>query len=455
MTAPARRAAFDVLRAVDAGRLDLGAALARARARLTDDRDRALANQLAIGTLRWQGQVDHVIASFSNRPLPRLDRDVLVIVRLAVYQLLHLDRVPAAAVVDDAVQQTRKAGKASAAGFVNAVLRSIARRRHALPLPRRPEDVREREPALAYLTIALSHPAWLVERWLDRWGFERVEAWLQFNNAEAPLTIRANTLEITRDGLAARLAAEGVSTRPTEWAPHGLVPVDGNPLRTTLAEAGLFFVQDEASQLVPLLAGVRPGMRILDACAAPGGKTAAMAGDAEGRAEIVAGDVRPARVALLQRTLAQLRVRDVSIVQMDAQQALPFTACFDVVLLDAPCSGLGTLRRDPEIRWRRQPEQLPVFASAQLRMLEHAAAAVKPGGRLVYATCSSEPEENEEVMEAFLRTHSAFRPLDPAAVRALLPGRAASLVNEHGHLRTWPFEHGLEAFFGAVLVRQG
>ena len=457
MIAPARRAALEVLRAVDAGRLDLGAALARTRAALADDRDRALTNELAIGTLRWQGQIDHVIAAFSRRPLGRLDRDVLNVARLAVYQLLHLDRVPAAAVVDDAVQQTRRAGKSSAAPFVNAVLRSISRRRGALPLPPRPPDSstaggQDRDAALDYLSVTLSHPRWLVGRWLDRWGFEHVEAWLRFNNAEAPLTIRPNTLAITRDALAVRLAEAGVETRPTAWAPDGLIPGPGNPLRTDLAEAGLFLVQDEASQLVPLLAGARPGMRILDACAAPGGKTLALAGAAGGAASIVAADVRAGRVALLRRTLAEHHVPNAAVVQMDVEQPLPLTPSFDVVLLDAPCSGLGTLRRDPEIRWRRRPEQMAVFAAAQQRMLRHAAAAVRPGGRIVYATCSSEPDENEDVVSAFLEEHPDYRPLPAAGMRQLLPSGAAPLVDGRGHLRTWPFAHGLEAFFGAVLV---
>ena len=458
MIAPARRAALNVLLAVDTGRADLPAALAAERVRLADERDRALAAELSIGTLRWRGQIDHLIAGASSRPLDRLDRSVLNILRLAVFQLLHLDRVPAAAAVDDAVQQTRKAGKTSAAGFVNAVLRSVSRNRSALPLPPRPrvpllEGDAHREAALDYLSVSLSHPRWLAERWLDRWGFEPVESWLRFNNAEAPLTLRTNTLRVGRTALAELLASRGVSVRPTRWAPDGLVVTAGNPLRTDLAESGLFIVQDEASQVVPFLAAARGGHRILDACAAPGGKTVALAGASGGGAAIVAADVRPKRLELLRRTLRQTEVPNVTIVRADVERRLPFGPVFDIVLLDAPCSGLGTLRRDPEIRWRRRPEDLPVLAAAQRRMLHHAASVVRLGGSVVYATCSSEPEENEDVVQELVEHGRTFRRLDAVEVRSRLPTVSRELVNDDGFLRTWPFLHGLEAFFGAVLVR--
>jgi 16S rRNA (cytosine967-C5)-methyltransferase len=456
--APARRAALDVLLSVDSGRADLPSALAAERLRLRDERDRALLSELSMGTLRWRGELDHLIAAFSTRPLVRLDRSVLNILRLALYQLLHLDRVPTAAVVDDAVNQARRAGKTSAAGFVNAVLRTAGRTRNALPLPPRPatpltRDGASRSAALDYLSISLSHPRWLAERWLDRWGFEDVEAWLRFNNSEAALTIRTNTLRLSRDELAALLAARGVKTRPSAWSPDGLVTVSGNPLRTDLGESGAFVVQDEASQLVPLLAAAAPGDRILDACAAPGGKTVALAAAAQGQASIVAADVRPRRLALLGRTLAQTGVPQVAIVRADVERPLPFGAVFDVVLLDAPCSGLGTLRRDPDIRWRRREEDLRPLAEAQLRMLRHAAAVVCPGGRLVYATCSSEPEENEDVVAAFLGENDRFRAADAERVRSGLPAACGALITPAGVLRTWPFRHSLEAFFGAVLVR--
>ena len=201
MTAPARRAALQALVAIDADRADLPSSLAASRSSLTDDRDRALTATIVTGTLRWQRALDHLVEHFAKRPLTKIDTQVLAVLRLSLFQLLHLDRVPAAAVVDDAVSLTRAARKSSASGFVNAILRSILRHRHRLPLPTRPADPDDGSAALAYLGITFSHPEWLVSRWLDRYGFDRVEAWVQFNNDAAPLTVRANTLKVTRDQL--------------------------------------------------------------------------------------------------------------------------------------------------------------------------------------------------------------------------------------------------------------
>jgi 16S rRNA (cytosine967-C5)-methyltransferase len=210
-------------------------------------------------------------------------------------------------------------------------------------------------------------------------------------------------------------------------------------------------VQDEASQLVVLLAGARPGMRVLDACASPGGKTTALAALMADRGLLVAADVRARRVELLRRTVAASTATSVRIVLADLAAGLPFPDRFDVVLVDAPCSGLGTIRRDPEIRWRRVEADLPVLAAAQGRMLRHAAAAVRPGGRLIYATCSSEPEENEAVVAAFLARDRGFEPMDP---RSELPEPVRPLLDQTGHLRTLPFAHGLEAFFAATFSRR-
>lgn len=433
MIAPARIAAYNVLRAVGSGRSDLPTALAWVRSTLADERDRALAGEIATGTLRWQGAFDAIVTAFANRAASRLDPEVLDILRLTIFQLLHLDRIPASAAVNDAVQLARKAGKKSASGLVNAVLRRVSRERRQLPLPARPGNAAtDTDAAREYLAVALSHPRWLIDRWVDRYGFDATEAWALFDNAPARLTLRANTRRTSREGLAGTLAAHGVETEPTRFAPHGLVVRSGNPLLTPIAHDGLFLVQDEASQLVGVFASARPGERVFDACASPGGKTTQMAADVEGGV-VIASDMRGRRVDLLVNTVRTTAVENVRIVRADARAGLPFQPIFDMVLLDAPCSGLGTLRRDPDIRWRRTAADLPALADAQLAMLTQASTVVRPGGRLVYSTCSSEPEENEEVVERFLRDRPDF-----------------SLT---GHFQTFPFRDQLEAFFAAMLVK--
>jgi 16S rRNA (cytosine967-C5)-methyltransferase len=449
MIGPARVAAYDILTALSSGRSDLPGAIASTRGALHDERDRALAAEIAAGVQRSRGALDHLIEHFSKRPITRLDDEVVDILRLSAYQLLHLTRVPAAAVVDDAVNLAKRAGKTSASGLVNAVLRAIARARSALPLPPRPADPTDRASALAYFSVTLSHPRWLAERWLDRVGFAAAERWLQFDNTAAPLTLRANRLRVTPTELAVRLEAENIALTPGRFAPDALIVNAGHPLRGAGLELGWFVVQDEASQLVALLAGDDPARRLLDTCASPGGKTTAMAA-MRPEALIVACDVREKRVELLRRVVAASGAANVRIVQADLLQPLPFSARFDCVLVDAPCSGLGTLRRDPDIRWRRRESDLAPLANAQRLMLRHASGAVAPGGRLVYATCSSEPEENEDVAAGFLRDADGFEAIDARRAAPRLP---AAVVDSAGCLRTLPYEHGLEAFFGAVFRR--
>lgn len=451
MIAPARVAAYEVLSAVSSGDADLPTAIASARARLHDERDRALASDIATGVQRRRAALDYIIAAFSKRTIERLDPEIVEILRLSAYQLLHHSRVPASAVVDDAVNLARRAGKRSGAGFVNAVLRTISRHRQSLPLPPRPVDLADRAAALDYFSITLSHPRWLVERWYDRFGFDATETWLTFNNSPAPVTLRANTLRIRRDDFAGRLAGDRIVVRPTRFAPDGFIVEQGRPLSGAGADAGWFVVQDEASQLVPLLAGAHPGPTVLDACASPGGKTTALAAAMRDSGLLIACDVRHRRMELLRRTVAACGATRVRLVQADLLMPLPFTRRFDCVLVDAPCSGLGILRRDPDIRWRRRESDLPLLAAAELRMLGQAADAVAAGGRLIYATCSSEPEEDEAVADAFLAGASQFAAID---ARHAAPDLPAAVVDARGHLRTLPHVHGLEAFFGAVFQRR-
>jgi 16S rRNA (cytosine967-C5)-methyltransferase len=447
MTAPARIAAFHALCAVDSGSSDLPTALARSRQNLSDERDRALAADIVTGTLRWQRSVDHLIGHFAKRSLDRLDREVIAILRLSLYQLLHLTRVPASAVVDDAVDLARAARKPSATGFVNAVLRTTIRQKHRLPLPERPENPGDRNAAIGYLGITHSHPEWLVTRWLDRYGFDAVERWVRFDNEPPSLMLRVNRLRTTRDAVRRTLGDIGVETQVARYAPDGLQVTEGNPLR--VPSDGSFFVQDEASQLVALAATAAAGETILDLCAAPGGKTTAMAADMTDRGLIIASDVRPRRLKLLAETIRQSGARHTHVVRVSGRGALPFNPTFDCVLVDAPCSGLGTIRRDPDIRWRRREADLTQLAQAQSELLERAVTVLRPRGRLVYATCSSEPAENEQVVERFLNAHQEFELANLGAHPLLQP-----FVDPRGMMRTLPFAHGLEAFFAAVLIRR-
>ena len=455
MIAPARRAAQAVLRTINAEEDNLANALDRARRSLDDPRDRALVGDITLGVCRWRGALDHIIGQASSRPLSTIDASVLNILRAAAYQLLYLDRVPAYAVVTDAVSLTHESGVGSASSFVNAILRSLAGQRCPLSLPAPPIFAAgtpvDRTAALDYLSVTLSHPRWLMERWLKRDGWQAAAAWARFNNRPAPVSVRPNLAHSSRARLQATLSAHGVRTVPTRLAPHGLVVTAGNPLPTTLAENGQLVVQGEASQLVVELAAdlVDPtdSAPLLDLCAAPGGKTIGLAAVSNDRI-FVASDLRHGRVALLAQTVKNHRMSSVAVTQLDAEVPLPFGVTFGGILLDAPCSGLGIIRRDPDIRWRRSADQLAGFADRQFAMLTNAAAVLRPGGWLVYSTCSSEPEENDGVVERFLDRNPTFSVFRSTSL-ALAP-----LLDGSGFLRTLPFRDGVDAFFGAAFRRK-
>jgi 16S rRNA (cytosine967-C5)-methyltransferase len=264
-----------------------------------------------------------------------------------------------------------------------------------------------------------------------------------------------NTLLTTSNALQFRLGQEGVQVEPGHFAPDCLIVHAGASLALPHAASGAFLVQDEASQLVAALAAAAAGPRVLDVCAAPGGKTVGLAASTRDGGLIAAIDLRPRRIRLLKRTVAVSGATSIRVIRADALQPLPFGPAFDLVLVDAPCSGLGTVRRDPEIRWRRSVSDLPRLAATQHQLLTRAAEAVRPGGRLVYATCSSEPEENEGVVARFLADHRTFTLVDPRAACPELPASVAKALDTDGRLRTTPWRHGLECFFAAMLVKQG
>ena len=447
---PARLAAARVLVSLDRGRTTLSAEVERERPELADPRDQGLFLELAAGTTRWRAELDARLAVRLHRPLDELTPELRAILRLAAYQLHHLDRVPAHAIVHESVETARALHQERAAGFVNGVLRSLVRAgRRPAGLPSRPADPSRTDAALSYLSVTLSHPRWLAARWLARVGFDACERWCLFNNAPPELTARA--IGGDADAMVARLQQEGVDAAPGRFVPGAIrLPAGALGRLSPETRRGLL-IQDEGSQLVACLAGARPGERVLDVCASPGGKTVMLAEAVRPNGLVVAGDVRPARVALLRETLSRAGAQGF-VVALDAEAGLPFGASFDRVLLDAPCSGLGTIRRDPDIKWSRQPEDLPRLAAAQAAMLAHAAGTVRPGGALIYATCSSEPEENERVVDEFLAATGVFT-LAPFPSAGASAGAAVAL-DEKGRLRTQPFTHGLDAFFAALLVRR-
>jgi 16S rRNA (cytosine967-C5)-methyltransferase len=446
----ARLAAARALIAITDGQATLGAAVDKERGDLTDPRDRALTLELVAGALRWRNALDAVITSASRRSTTQIEAAVLAVLRLGAYQLGYLDRVPAHAVVSESVESVRSLTGTRAAGFVNAVLRTLTRRGPALALPMPASAEAPESAQVAYLSTTLSHPEWLVRRWLARYGYEATARWCAWNNQPPAIVIRA-VRGVDAAALLERLESAGVRVTPSPFVKGALRLAPGELGRLPADLAADLRVQDEGAQLVAHAAAAAPGERVLDLCAAPGGKSLVLADDLDldgSRSSVlVSADHRAKRVALLATTL-RAQLAQPRIVRLNARVGLPFDAAFDCVLADVPCSGVGTLRRDPDLKWTRSPDDLPALATAALEILRAAADAVRPGGRLVYATCSSEPEENEAVVETFLAGDARFgRHRFGAAV-------PDAILTSTGDLATRPDRDGLDAFFAAQLVRR-
>jgi 16S rRNA (cytosine967-C5)-methyltransferase len=439
--APARTVAARVLERVETEDAFADLALdAELHRHALSARDVALVTELVFGTLRWQRYLDWILGPHSRRRLPTLDPRVRVLLRLSAYQLAFLDRVPAFAAVHDAVSLAR--GAPGIAGYVNAVLRAFARRGAAEREPAPPRD------PLEALATRCSFPTWLAARWLARYGAEEAEALMRALNARPPLTVRTNTLRASREALAGRLREEAhAQVRATVLAPEGLVVEGGgDPGRWGAFTAGACVLQDEASMLVAHLLEPVAGATIADVCAAPGTKTTHLAQLMGDRGRVLAFDPQPARLARVDEAAARLGVTIAETVE-GAVEALAsrWAAACDGVLVDAPCSNLGVLRRNPEVKWRRQAADLAAAGQRQGAILTAAAGLVRPGGRLVYATCSLEPEENDDVVRAFLAAHPVFA-VEPPAAFPVAP-------DAHGFVRCLPHRHGTDGFTAIRLRR--
>jgi 16S rRNA (cytosine967-C5)-methyltransferase len=394
-----------------------------------DGRDRRLLAELVFGTLRWLRRLDHVLARAGERAITAIDDELLAPMRIAALQILALERVPAHAAVSEAVDEARRRRGRGAAGFVNAVLRRIASAPRFEDWPVEIADPRHR------LAIEESHPDVLVERWWARFGEERTRAVLRANNGARALHLLAFGERGGRDELARRLAVEGVETRSSALAPDGLVVTAGQPLTTDAFRRGEFYVQDEASQAAALLPPPRAGERVLDAAAAPGGKGLALRACEPG-VLVVFADHSLARLGRLGENLRRLGGSAPRVVADAA--ASPFAPVFDRVLLDAPCTGTGTLRRHPELRWRFGLDELARLADESLRMLVAAASAAAPGGLLIHVTCSLEFEENESVVARALAELPEFQLASlaefvPSASEVELTGIGVRIFPGAGH----------------------
>ena len=419
---PARLAAFNILQQVETGAFS--SVLLAAEEPHLQPTDRALCHELVLGVLRWQGYLDKIIEHFSKRSIASLDPAVRIALQLGLYQLRFLTRIPASAAVNESVSLVRVARLTSATAFVNALLRRAVREAEYDPAAAVSDPLEK-------IAVQTSHPRWLIERWATAFGVAEAEAFAQANNVMPPTAFRVVGTKANESKVLAKLSVAGATLQSSDVA-QGAWRVSGSTsVLRELSTAGGIYLQDEASQLVAQVVDAKPGERVLDLCAAPGGKTTQIADLSGDRALIVAGDISATRMNTILTTMRLHELKSIKPTLLDATEQLSFAPrSFDKVLVDAPCSGTGTLRRNPEIRWRLSPADIPTLAEQQKRILRRAVEMVKPGGHLIYSTCSVEHDENEQVIQDVLAGDARFRPLNT--------------------IRTWPHREGSDGFFIAV-----
>lgn len=438
-----RALAAEILRKVDVRKAYADALLDHTlKSHWLNDADRALLTELVYGTLRWRGRLDALLIPHLNRPLEKTDPLVRNLLRLAVYQLWFLDKIPAYAAVNEAVALARSHGGARTAGFANAVLRNLLRKKSSA------KKLTDHDDSVQSLAVAYSHPEWLVQKWLDEFGPAETKLLMQANNQKAPLVLRINSLKTSRAELLHRFSEAGIQATPTEGSPQGIrLESSGVVEKLPGFAEGLFQVQGESSQLVSFLLDPCPGERILDACAAPGGKTTHIAELMKDEGEILALDRSARGVEKIIANATRLGLKSVRAVNADARakpRGLRFES-FDRILVDPPCTGLGTLRGHPEIKWQRSESDIQRLSRLQLEILQRVSGYLKPGGVLVYSTCTLAREENQGIIETFLRRAQSFE-LEPAA--GYLPEEARRMARGDFFLAL-PHRDDTDGFFAA------
>jgi 16S rRNA (cytosine967-C5)-methyltransferase len=416
---------------------------------LEDERDRQLTISMVYGVIRWRTYLDWVLGRFSSHPLSKMKNRTLQALRVGLFQLLFLDRIPGSAAVNETVQALKDMKQPKwLTGFVNGMLRNMERERHNVP---RPSKNKNELPEAALL----SHPEWLIARWQERYGKNQAAAICAANNTQAQLCLRVNTSLTTPSGLLKKLKAAGLNVEPGKFSPTAIRVAGFHGAVTAIPgfSEGMFQVQDEAAQLVTLLLGpLKAGNIYLDACAGLGGKTSHLAQMMPAGSILEASESHAGRVKKLRENLVRLRLeKTVTIIEGTFESLLSARKeIYHGVLLDVPCSGIGVIRRHPDIRWNRNPVDLLRYQEMQTDLLDAAADLVAPAGALVYATCSIEPEENEAVVKKFLEKHHCFK---VCGCREVLPESSAALVDSRGFFRTLPGRDDLDGFFAAKLLK--
>ena len=438
-----RRLASEILLKVDTRKAYADILLDQSiRIQRLQERDRALLTELVYGTLRRRGAIDARLKRQLRRPLAETDPFIRNLLRVTLYQLLFLDKIPDYAAVNEAVQLAKKKGGGKVAGFVNGALRNFLRRNNETATPQATDD------SIAVLAVKYSHPEWLVERWLEYFGLEGAKELMRANNERSPLVLRVNTLKSDRRALLDLLERNGVAAVATPWSPAGVWVQSGSAVDGLPGfHQGLFQVQGEVSQLVAHLLGPQPGERVLDACAAPGGKSTHIAELMKDAGEVTAVDISTRGIEKIRNNATRLGLTSIRALRSDASRDFPgsFLGHFDRVLVDAPCSGLGTLRTHPEIKWHRIPSDIERLSRLQAKILDRVAPCLRPGGVLVYSTCTLTWDENEQVVENFLKAHPEFE-LENAA--GYLPEQAKPLV-QGSYFLALPHRHNTDGFFAA------
>ena len=436
----ARRAALEILVRVESHAAFADVMLGHRLAAFAPP-DRRFLTRLVLGTLAWRGRLDYELARLCAQPIEKLELAVLNALRLGLFQMRHLTRVPAHAAVDTAVSLAREAAGRGAGGLVNAVLRRAAR--EVAGMPDRAVD------EVGYLAVACSHPRWLVACFIEWFGVARAEALMAANNEAAPNVMRLNLARGTREEIVARMTAEGIGIRPGDYLPETALLESAADYDSDSYRAGLFHPQSEASQLVARMLAPSAGATVVDCAAAPGGKTTHFAELADARGRVVALDLNLHGLKAARDLARRLGHRNIVFATADLAAAPPLhieSAGF--VLLDAPCTGTGTLREHPEIRWRLVADDFRRMAELQRAMLENAAALVRPGGVIVYAVCSVAPQEGPGVVRGFLVEHPEF------AIERPQTAQLAPWLQSDGTMSTSPERGGLDGFFAARMRRR-